>query len=67
MHSRVEIVGLRESSGGRSCSLHARCGEHVAVGNLVRFKYAIVDGSWTILYHQHLFDRLSQAIRASRR
>eukprot|EP00474_Spongospora_subterranea_P008075 CRZ08533.1 hypothetical protein [Spongospora subterranea] len=42
MHSRVEIIGLRQR---RSCALHDCCGERIVVGDLVRFKYTIIDGS----------------------
>lgn len=32
----LEIVGLHSSSSGRSCSLHAVCGEHVTPGDVLR-------------------------------
>jgi len=38
-----EIVGLKDSSNGRSCESHECCGEHVAPDDLVRFKLAVVD------------------------
>ncbi len=38
-----EIVGLDADSNGRSCSLHATCGQFVKPNDLVRFKEAVVE------------------------
>ena len=38
----IEIVGLLSPTNGRSCSVHACCGEHVAVGDVLRLVRTIV-------------------------
>ena len=38
-----EIVGLKDTSNGRSCVSHDCCGEHVNLDDLVRFRLSIVD------------------------
>jgi len=37
-----EIVGLHSSNNGRSCTIHDCCGDHLALGDLIRFKLDIV-------------------------
>jgi hypothetical protein len=38
-----EIVGIRSATNGRSCATHACCGEHLRVGDLVRFRVTVVE------------------------
>ena len=38
----LEIVGLHGETNGRSCNVHALCGEHVAVGDVLRMVPCIV-------------------------
>ena len=38
----LEIVGLHSETNGRSCNVHALCGEHVAVGDVLRMVPCIV-------------------------
>ncbi len=39
----IEIVGLKESSNGRSCTQHAICGAAVEVNSILRLKQTIVE------------------------
>mmetsp|Transcript_10099 Transcript_10099/g.13335 ORF Transcript_10099/g.13335 Transcript_10099/m.13335 type:complete len:121 (+) Transcript_10099:338-700(+) len=39
----VEIVGLGQSSNGRSCVQHATCGDQVVVGDILRLHKIVVD------------------------
>lgn len=38
-----EIVGLKGNSNGRNCAVHAVCGEHLALDELVRFRLYVVE------------------------
>ena len=38
----LEIVGLNSSTNGRSCCIHACCGESVAVGDVIRLVKTVV-------------------------
>ena len=38
-----EIVGLYATNNGRTCVTHACCGEHLQPGDLIRFKFTVVD------------------------
>jgi hypothetical protein len=38
-----EIVGLLESSNGRSCASHECCGKHIFPDDLVRFRLAVAN------------------------
>jgi hypothetical protein len=40
-----EIVWLESSTNGRSCGSHECCGKHLCVGDLVRFRLVILEGS----------------------
>lgn len=39
----LEIVGLYSDTNGRSCSVHAICGDHVNVGDVLRLVATVVD------------------------
>jgi hypothetical protein len=39
----IEIVGLGQSSNGRSCVQHVNCGDHVLVGDILRLHKVVVD------------------------
>ena len=38
-----EIVGLRKGSNGRSCGMHAVCGDSLCVNDLIKFKKVVVE------------------------
>jgi len=38
-----EMVGLSMGTNGRSCVQHGMCGDHLKVGDLVRFKKCVVE------------------------
>ena len=38
-----EIVGLNATNNGRTCEAHACCGEHLQPGELICFKFTVVD------------------------
>ena len=50
----LEVVGLLSDSNGRSCTLHACCGEHVVVGDTLRLVACVVTVS----------DKTEEAVKA---
>ena len=43
MEPDLEIVGLRSHTNGRSCTVHATCGENVIEGDVLRLVEDVVD------------------------
>ena len=43
MMKQGEIVGIHQSSNGRSCSRHICCGECLKPGDLITFELTVVD------------------------
>ena len=43
MEPDLEIVGLRSHTNGRSCCVHATCGEHVVEGDVLRLVEDVVE------------------------
>ena len=42
MSTELEVVGLYSDTNGRSCTCHAICGDHVAVGDVLRLVRTVV-------------------------